>query len=119
MSHVNRRLRFANRSQQEMRTDSVDQLLPPEHPARDVWEFVGRLDLSELLKRIRSLPGQAGAPAIDPRVLLSLWLYATGQGVGSARALAELCQNHLAYRWLSGNLEINYHTLSDFRTGQG
>ncbi|HEY1432199.1 MAG TPA: IS1182 family transposase [Stellaceae bacterium] len=119
MSDVHRRLRFANRSQQEMRTDSVDQLLPPEHPARDVWEFVGRLDLSELLKRIRSLPGRAGAPAIDPRVLLSLWLYATSQGVGSARALAELCQNHLVYRWLSGNLEINYHTLSDFRTGQG
>jgi transposase len=119
MSDIHRRLRFANRSQQQMRTDSVDQLLPPEHPARDVWAFVGRLDLSELLKRIRALPCRAGAPAIDPRVLLSLWLYATGQGVGSARALAELCQNHLAYRWLSGDLEINYHTLSDFRTGQG
>jgi transposase len=119
MSEVQPRLRYANRTQQEMRTDSLDQLLPPEHSARDVWAFVSRLDLSELLKRIRALPGQAGAPAMDPRVLLSLWLYATSQGVGSARALAELCQNHLAYRWLSGDLEINYHTLSDFRTGQG
>lgn len=119
MSDAQPRLRYANRTQQEMRTDSLDQLLPPEHPARDVLEFVSRLDLSELLKRIRALPGQAGAPAIDPRVLLALWLYATSQGIGSARALADLCQNHLAYRWLSGDLEINYHTLSDFRTGQG
>jgi transposase len=119
MSDVNPRLRYANRSQLELRTDSLDQLLPPDHPARDVWEFVGRLDLSELLKRIRSLPGQAGAPAIDPRVLLAVWLYATSQGIGSARTLAELCQNHLAYRWLSGDLEINHHTLSDFRTGHG
>jgi transposase len=119
MSDVNPRLRYAHRSQIEMRTDSLDQLLPPEHPARDVWAFVSRLDVSELLKRIRALPGRAGAPAIDPRVLLAVWLYATSQGIGSARTLAELCQNHLAYRWLSGDLEINYHTLSDFRTGQG
>jgi transposase len=119
MSDVQPRLRYANRTQLEMRTDSLDQLLPPEHPVRDVEEFVSRLDLSVLLNRIRAVPGRAGAPAIDPRVLLSLWLYATSRGVGSARALADLCQNHLAYRWLSGDLEINYHTLSDFRTGQG
>jgi transposase len=50
---------------------------------------------------------------------LSLWLYATLQGVGSARARARLCEAHDAYRWLCGGVRVNHHTLSDFRVGQG
>src|SRR3546814_295169 len=61
-------------------------------------------------------PGQAPA---SPRLLLALWLYATSQGVGSARALARLCESHDTYRWLCGGVSVNYHGLSDFRSGQG
>jgi hypothetical protein len=46
---------------------------------------------------------------------VALWLYATLEGVGSARALAVLCVNHLAFRWLVGAVSVNHHTLSDFR----
>lgn len=94
-------------------------MLPPEHPARSVWAFAEGLDLSPLLEKIAARPGRAGAPAFDPRVLLAVWLYATVEGVGSSRELEDLIQNHLAYRWLAGGLEIGYHTLSDFRTGHG
>src|SRR3546814_14907150 len=52
-------------------------------------------------------------------LLLALWLYATSQGVGSARALARLCESHDTYRWLCGGVSVNYHGLSDFRSGQG
>lgn len=114
-----RRLRHANRHQGELRTESLDQLLPPEHPARSVWAFVEGLDVSPLLAKIDAVPGRAGAPAFDPRVLLGLWLYATVEGVGASRELEELTQHHLVYRWLAGGLEIGYHTLSDFRTGHG
>ena len=48
-------------------------------------------------------------------MLLALWLYATSEGVGSARALARLCESHDAYRWLCGGVSVNYHTLADFR----
>lgn len=119
MSAAKPRLMYANRCQCEMRTESVDQLLPPEHPVRDVWCFVETLDLSALLAQIRSVPGNAGAPAIDPRILMALWLQATADGVGSSRALAELCEHHLVYRWLCGGVEVGYHTLADFRTGHG
>ena len=94
------RLRYANRCQGEMRTDSLEQLLPADHPVRDLWQFVEALDLSALLESIRSVPGHAGAPAIDPRILLALWLQATIDGVGSSRVLAGLCAEHLAYQWL-------------------
>jgi transposase len=119
MSVSTRRLVYANRTQGEWRDESLDALLPPEHSARDVWEFVVGLDVTPLLAGIRALPGSAGAPAIDPRILLALWLYATVQGIGSSRRLAELCENHLAYRWLCGGVSVCYHTLSDFRTSRG
>lgn len=119
MSAVKPRLMYANRCQGIIRDDSVDQLLPPEHRVRDVWQFVETLDLSALLAQIHSVPGNAGAPAIDPRILMALWLQATIDGVGSSRSLAELCKEHLVYQWLCGGVEVGYHTLSDFRTGHG
>ena len=33
----------------------------------------------------------------------------------SARELARLCEEHLAYQWLLGGVSVNYHTLADFR----
>ncbi|MBI1733555.1 MAG: hypothetical protein HYR51_00130 [Candidatus Rokubacteria bacterium] len=46
---------------------------------------------------------------------MALWLYATVEGVGSARAVARPCEEHDAYRWLCGGVSVNYHTLADFR----
>jgi transposase len=68
-----------------------------------------------LYDAIDAVEGEAGRPAIDPRLLLTVWLYATLEGVGSARAVARLCQEHLAYQWLLGGVSVNYHTLADFR----
>jgi transposase len=90
-----------------------------DHPARLIWAYVEQLDLRELEDAIKAREGTPGHPAITPRLLLALWLYATSQGVGSARALARLCESHDAYRWLLGGVSVNYHTLSDFRVGQG
>jgi hypothetical protein len=48
---------------------------------------------------------------------MALWLYATLDGVGSAREVGRLCEDHVAYQWICGGVSVNYHTLSDFRTG--
>jgi transposase len=80
---------------------------------------VERADVGALDDRIRSRKGGVGAPAISPRLLLALWLYANLDGVGSARELARLCQDHVAYRWLCGRVSVNHHTLSDFRGSMG
>jgi len=47
--------------------------------------------------------------------MLALWLWATIDGVGSARQLDRLCRNHLIYRWLCAGVSMNYHSLSNFR----
>jgi transposase len=109
------RLRMAQRDQVIVRTLAVDQMLPHDDEARTVWEFVCQCDLSPLLNEIRAVEGNAGYPPADPRILLALWLLATLRGVGSARELARLCERHLAYQWLCGEVTMNHHTLSDFR----
>jgi transposase len=110
------RFQRADRSQVEMQVVDLDSLLGEDHRARAVWAFVEGLDLSRLYVQIKAVEGGVGRSPIDPKILLALWLYATVEGVGSARALDKLCAEHVAYRWLRGGVGVNYHTLSDFRT---
>ena len=113
------RLVLPNRSQMELRTVDLESLLPQDHVARAVWEFVESLDLSPLYAEVQSVEGSAGRPAIDPRIYMALWLYATIEGVGSARALERLTCQHDAYRWILGGVSVNHHSLSDFRVQHG
>jgi hypothetical protein len=53
---------------------------------------------------------------VDPQIYLALWIYATLDGVGSAREIERLTRDHLAYQWICGGVAVNYHSLSDFRT---
>jgi transposase len=111
-------LRTADR-QQLLSPLLIDDLIEPDHPARAVWRFAEGLDLSVLYDRVRARGPVAGRPAIDPRILVALWLYATLAGVPSANALADLCVRHDAYFWLAGGIAVNAHTLSDFRVQEG
>lgn len=113
------RLVVPNRAQMELRPVDLESLLPPDHAARAVWEFVESLDVSPLYAAVQSVEGSAGRPAIDPRIYLALWLYATIEGVGSARALERLTRQHDAYRWILGGVSVNHHSLSDFRVRHG
>jgi transposase len=109
------RMREPVRDQLELRSVDIDSLIGEDHPARLFWAYVERLDLRALEGTIKAREGHPGHPPITPRLMLALWLYATSQGVGSARALARLCESHDAYRWLCGGVSVNHHTLSDFR----
>lgn len=110
------RLRTVNREQLLLEPIDLDSLVPDDHPVRVVWEYVEHLDLSAWSATVKSVEGGAGRSATDPRILLALWLFATLEAVGSARALNELCVYHAAYKWLCGGVRMNYHTLADFRT---
>src|SRR3974377_977602 len=113
------RLIEPQRDQIELRAVDIDSLVGQDHPARLVWDYVEQVDLRELEDAIKAREGVPGHPAITPRLLLALWLYATSAGGGSARALERLCESHDAYRWLCGGVSVNYHTLSDFRVDNG
>jgi transposase len=104
------------RNQVELRPVDLESLLAHDHAARTVWAFVQALDLAPLYARIKSVAGRGGAPAIDPAILVALWLWATIDGVGSAREIDRLCERDDAYRWICGGVGVNYHSLADFRT---
>jgi transposase len=93
----------------------LDQLVAADHPVRLVLAFVTKLDLAPLYRAIKARTHGPGRDAIDPALLLALWLYATIEAVGSARELAKLCERDLPYCWLCGGVGVNYHALSDFR----
>jgi transposase len=111
------RLREPERDQVEWRPAAIDSLIGEEHLARVIWAIVCMLDLSGVENQIKSRGSNPGHPAIAPQLMLALWIYATTQGVGSARALARLCESDNAYRWLCGGVSVNHHTLGDFRVG--
>jgi transposase len=113
------RVQKPNRNQLELRPSDLESLLPEGHRARIVWGYVERQDMSGLYAGIKAIEGGAGRAAIAPEILFALWLYATLEGVGSARSIARLTLEHNAYRWICGGVQVNYHTIADFRSQQG
>ena len=111
------RLRKPDRSQVMMRMECGDELLPQSHQARVIWSVVQKLEVSAFCEPIKARDGVCGRDSTDPRLLISLWLYAATRGVGSARELNRLCTESKPYQWLCGGVSMNYHTLSDFRVG--
>lgn len=111
------RLQQPNRAQVELRASDLESLLPEDHRARLVWDYVSAQDLSGLIDAVRARGSAPGRAAIDPRILFALWLYATLEGVGSGREVDRLSREHDAYRWICGGVSVNYHVLNDFRSG--
>jgi transposase len=111
------RLRRPDRQQARLVPCVLEELLAADHPARAVWAVVQQLDLARFEAGIRARGAVAGQSAIDPQLLVALWLYAYTQGIGGGRELARRCQSQDAYRWLCGGVSVCYHTLNDFRVG--
>src|SRR5579872_5550402 len=109
------RLLTADRRQMQMQVVDLDSLLPADHLARVMWAIVEKMDLSSFYEAIAARGSDPGRSALDPKVLVVLWLYATSQGVGSARELSRFCKESDPYRWICGGLTPNHHRLSDFR----
>ena len=115
---VRPRVKPVDRSQLTWQMLDVERLIEAEHPARAIWELVGQLKLDGFYETIAAVPGQAGRTPWDPRLLISLWIYAYSRGISSAREISRRCRHEPAFQWLCGLGEINHHTLSDFRVAQ-
>lgn len=113
------RLRTAQRSQLEWRSVDLDACLAAEHPARALWAALERLDLSGFYEGIKTAEDEPGRDATDPRILLCLWLYATADGVGSAREIERLTHSCDPYRWICGGVSVSHTILSEFRAERG
>lgn len=97
----------------------IESLIPPDHAARNVWDLLGRIELSRFAGEIKSVQGHAGRNAWEPRLLIAMWIYAYSRGISSAREIERQCAYEPAFRWLTGLKTVNHHTLSDFRVQHG
>lgn len=109
------KLKHPIRNQMEMQVNSLDMLLPRDHKARDIWEFVDLMDTRPCFVNVNTFFGHAGRSTTSPKVLFALWLYSILDGNMSARKLEELCKNHNVYKWLAGGVPINRTMLAEFR----
>jgi transposase len=107
------------RAQGVIRFEMPEDELDATHPARVLWQVVGTLDLKAFLAEVKAVESKAGRPTLSPRMMLTLWLYAISQGVGSAREIHRRTECDVAYRWIVGNLAVSHHALSAFRVGHG
>ena len=110
------RVKSPQRGQVMMHFNSLDELIRADHPARNVWRYVCSLDLTSFYQGIQAVKGGVGRDAVDPRILLTLWICATLEGIGSARRLAELCTRDFAYLWICGEVGVNRDLLNEFRS---
>lgn len=100
-------------------SECLDDLVSEGHPVRMVMAVVEKLDVSRFCEPIKAREGQAGRDATAPQLLVTLWLYASIRGIGSARELARRCAESAPFRWLCGGVTVNHRLLSDFRTDHG
>jgi len=114
---VERAPRIAEPERAQVRIECSEDLLPPSHPARLLWEVAGTLDLSPLSDGCQAVEGKAGRRMLSPRMLLTLWMYAVSLAVGSAREIQRLTKEHSGFRWIVGDLKVSHHRLSRFRVG--
>src|SRR3954463_10755649 len=91
------RIRQAERRQAGFEVVDLESLVVDDHPVRAVWSFVEGVDLQWFADAIKARGEPPGRPSTGPRSVLALWLYAAADGIGSARALARLCEHHTIY----------------------
>lgn len=111
----NRLVQSPVRNQVAMPLSTLDDLVGKDHSVRAIAGIVESLDLRVLDARIASTRDVGGRPAIEPRVLLSLWIYGTSQGEAFASEIARRTRTDDVYRWLCGGVDVSERALGMFR----
>jgi len=108
-------LRALNREQVWLLPPTLGELIPNDHPARFVAEFVDALDRTAWIELGIGPDGEPlGAPAYHPRALLCVWLYGFMTGTRSSRKLEAACRDQVPYLWLTGWQHPDHNTLWRF-----
>jgi transposase len=111
----NLKLRSANRDQLKAVTIDVEQLIPATHKARAIWYLTGKMDLSAFFQGLASVAGGRGRRPWDPRLLVSVWLYALSEGITSSREIERLMEWEPGLMWLGAIEPVNHTSLNEFR----
>jgi transposase len=117
VKHPAVRTREPFRRQGVIRFEMPEDTLPANHRARLLWRIVETLDLSAFTADAKAVEGRQGRALLSVRMLLTLWLYAISEGIGSAREIARKVGSDDAFRWIVGEETVGHAKLSEFRVG--
>ena len=109
------RTREPERNQVAIRFVAPEDVLPADHRARVLWHLLGQLDLSPLLAEAKSVEGRQGRDVLSVRMLLTLWLYAISEGIGSGREIERRLKTDPAFQWIVGDQSVGRTKLNEFR----
>jgi|tagenome__1003787_1003787.scaffolds.fasta_scaffold20791831_1 transposase len=102
-----------DREQDFLMPPSVRDWLPDGHLAYWLIEVVGELDLGAFYSVYR-IDG-SGRPAHEPRMMVTLLVYAYCVGERSSRQIERRCREDVAFRVLTANRAPDHTTISRFR----
>lgn len=105
------------RRQAVMRFEMPEDALPETHTARVLWRIVETLNLAAFTERAKAVEGRQGRDMLSVHMLLTLWLYAVSEGIGSAREIARRTKTDAAFGWIVGDQSVGHSKLSEFRVG--
>jgi transposase len=100
-----------DRKQKSFLPQSIDEYVGPAEFARTVVAIVNELDLQPLIEKYDPL----GQNAYHPAMMLSLLFFSYAEGVYSSRQIEKQIMFDLRYKYISGGLQPNFRTISDFR----
>lgn len=91
---------------------SWDSFVDPDSIARLIDAFVNSLDLIKYGVKEAAVEGR---PSYDPKGMYKLYIYGSRKGIRSSRKLSESCRVNLEVKWMMGEAEPDFRTISDFR----
>ncbi|WP_426050272.1 IS1182 family transposase [Brevundimonas sp. SL161] len=115
---MSRFVQGADRQQQTLLPECLDDYVAEDNPVRVVDVFVDELDLRGLCFE-GVTPAATGRPAYHPAMLLKLYVYGYLNKVQSSRRLEREAQRNVELMWLTGRLVPDHKTIADFRRENG
>jgi transposase len=107
----------ANYDQLFLLPPSIEDWVPPDHPARFIRAFVDQFDLSCFT--FANAPSTEGRPRYSNKLLLKIWLYCRMHKMKSLREMEAGCYRDIGLLWLTGMNYPDHNTLWRFYQNNG
>ncbi len=99
--------------QQMLLPPSLDELLPSDHIARTINNFIDKMDTRDL---VDAYPG-GGASSYHPVMMLKVMVLGYAKQLYSCRRIADALRDQICFMWISGNNRPDFRTINRFRSG--